>query len=217
MKTKSFSIALLCTLIVSYSSANFPDLVRDGSFEEGTPNPFWSEETAEPTFLGPICDESCFAIDFNFARTGQWWAWLGNFSSDTFVSQTVFLDAGQPVVLKFYFGNIGSDPGGDDRLEVYIDDQLVFQRFEFNPTVQFEYELVNIDLSDFADGQEHVVRFRGTDFSGNSTTFFVDDVSIRPVPAVAVPALSLFAVLVVIITISLHYVYFRRKQGAAAD
>lgn len=49
--------------------------VGDPSFEAGTPNPAWSEESTN--FGTPVCDATCGA---SLARTGAWWVWFGGYN-----------------------------------------------------------------------------------------------------------------------------------------
>jgi hypothetical protein len=51
------------------------EVVPDGSFEEGTPNDFWEEDSTN--FETPLCDSTCDHEGQNSAHDGDWWAWFG--------------------------------------------------------------------------------------------------------------------------------------------
>ena len=52
------------------------NVVQDGGFEAGTPNPFWTE--ASTNFGTPLCDEAGCGNGggTSFPLTGSWWAWF---------------------------------------------------------------------------------------------------------------------------------------------
>jgi len=53
------------------------DVIQDGSFEAGTPNPFWSESST--AFGSPICSVGLCGSGGGTAgpRTGSYWVWFG--------------------------------------------------------------------------------------------------------------------------------------------
>src|SRR5690606_32233640 len=52
------------------------EIVFDGSFEEGSPNPVWEE--ASTNFGTPLCAVgSCGSNPAFVPHTGDWWAWFG--------------------------------------------------------------------------------------------------------------------------------------------
>ncbi len=160
------------------------DSVEDGSFEGGTPSAAWDEVSLN--FGTPICSlDSCGA---DRANTGDWFLWFGG-TPDlevAYIEQQVSIgeDAG---TLSFHLW-IGATSGlGIDFLRVLVDDTEVFYTLEGNPNYIGGYNLVQLDLSAFADGGSHLLRFESITWGLRVTNFFVDDISIETCFASAPP------------------------------
>ena len=70
----------------TYAYSPEADVIADGSFEAGTPNPFWGEYSAN--FGTPICDvPGCGTGGGTGPRTGAYWTWLGGISAYEELSQ----------------------------------------------------------------------------------------------------------------------------------
>ena len=150
-------------------------VVDDGSFEGGSPNPFWNEGGS---IASPICDPSCGA---DLARTGSWYVWMGGWATDNtaFVDQDVTIPADpNGAVLRFWM-LIGADPTVDSgTLDVSIDGNVVASFSEQDAPNFGEYTEVVVDISAYADGGVHNLEFFGEEVGTTITNFFVDDVSI---------------------------------------
>lgn len=157
------------------------DIVADGSFEQGTPNPVWQEFS---TYFGtPLCDATC--AEGPAPRTGDYYAWFGGIALNPgdppeigVLTQTVTLRASPVATLTFYL-LIGVCDSNDDFLSVYIDGNQIFDTGTCLPG--YDYARQTIDLSAYADGGSHELVFYSETHStnGQNSNFFVDDVQIE--------------------------------------
>lgn len=187
--TQIFGVAALLLFTAEIAAAC--DLLADGGFEAGTPNPFWAETSTN--FGTPLCDvASCGTL--GSPRTGAWWAWFGgkaDADESASLTQTVLIPADPLLQLNFYLWNPNtSDTGaGVDFLMATIDGGQVFRMTAGNPLYTGGYTLVNVDLSPYADGGCHTLSFQGTTFgSPLPTDIFVDDVAIQCAATVKIGA-----------------------------
>lgn len=92
------------------AGAGAVELVRDGGFEAGTPNPAWVESDNMDSAGTPLCSTKTCATNAGWSgpRTGKWWTWFGGFSllplfkHTASVAQTVTIPAGVPSRLTFW-------------------------------------------------------------------------------------------------------------------
>ncbi|HZY42225.1 MAG TPA: hypothetical protein VFF59_09520, partial [Anaerolineae bacterium] len=110
-------------------------------------------------------------------RTGSFWAWFGGSGTGDvgYISQTLVLTPGV-TTLNFYLW-IGTSAGGaSDYIKASIDGTPVFTATGANIGNYSTYTLVSVNISQFATGGAHSLRFDSTTVgSGN---FNVDDVSV---------------------------------------
>ena len=161
------------------------DIVEDGSFEAGSPNPFWLEESTG--FGTPLCTVAQCGTDGGTGPfSGTWWAWFGGIDEfeEGAVGQTIQGDPGDRCTLSFYLEIPISSGNSTDFLKVSIEGAQVFVVFENSPGYS-TYTRVDIDVSDYIDGQINTLRFDST-ISGTPhlADFFVDDVAITCKPFV---------------------------------
>lgn len=154
------------------------EAVADGSFEAGSPSPSWAE--ASTNFGTPLCTIAACGTGLGTGpRTGDWWTWFGGIAAAEVGSmqQSVTLPAGANT-LTFYLEIPASSGNGTDFINVRMDGNILFTAFENTPGYS-TYALVSVDISAYADGGSHLLRFEST-ISGapSGTNFFVDDVSI---------------------------------------
>ena len=171
------------------------DVIADGSFEDGTPNSFWTEYSLN--FGTPLCDlffQLCGLGSGTGPRTGDWWAWFGGIDGtyeESYIFQDVTLEMGN-AILSFWLETPACD-SANDYLEVLMDGTGVFYVDGANPACGLVgYALQTVDLSAYADGGVHEIRFHSETFSTNGavSNFFVDDVVLDTEVVVDVPWLS---------------------------
>ena len=156
------------------------DLVADGSFEAGSPNPSWEEGSSN--FGTPLCTAAaCAGTNPDFQpNSGMWWAWFGGIGSADetgFVEQTVTLPSGG-AELSYFLRIPELDATGTGTLDVLMDGD-VLASYDASDFDEFgQYTLVTLDASAYADGGEHTLRFESTTLAGPVVNFFLDDVSI---------------------------------------
>jgi uncharacterized repeat protein (TIGR01451 family) len=162
--------------------------LQDGSFELGTSTPYWAQ--ASTNFGTPLCTTSACGTGGGTAlpHTGAWWAWFGGI--DVFengaVSQNVTLPVGT-ARLRFQLW-IGARSGnGSDFVRALVDGNPVFAAIESTPGYN-AYTPVDVDVSAYANGGAHTLRFESITFGSGVTNFSLDDVSLEwcPFPALSV-------------------------------
>ncbi len=154
----------------------------DGGFEAGTPSPAWVE--ASTNFGSPICQAA--SCGFSGARSGSAWAFLGGATSPETgsLAQNVTLTAGI-AKLTFHLWAPAASGNSTDDLRVLVDGQEIFRALEQEPAYRQDYIRVERDLSAFADGSPHELRFAAqTSGQPAHTNFFVDDVAVSVCTAV---------------------------------
>jgi len=157
-------------------SVKATNLINDGGFEAGIPNPSWIEYSLN--FGTPLCDAGSCGIG-NGAHSGTFWAWFGGIDvyEEGAVYQNVTIPSGS-ATLSFYL-EVPVCDSVSDYMEVLIDDTQVFKVDGGNAACGVNgYVLKTVDVSAFADGNSHTVNFHSETFAGNGrwSNFFVDDV-----------------------------------------
>jgi hypothetical protein len=165
------------------------EMIADGSFEAGSPSPYWIEYSTN--FGTPIwvCPDSDLPMCYESGvgpRTGNWWAWFGGVPWDETgsVEQQITIPAiapGSSATLQFYLWNSHSSGNGFDFLKVLVDGEERFFITEGDAEFINWYKEVNIDLSGYADGNTHSLMFLSTVTEGELswTDFHVDDISLK--------------------------------------
>jgi cysteine-rich repeat protein len=155
-----------CTAPVPPTTGN---VVADGSFEAGTPNPSWAEYSLQ--FGTPLCDFASCSI--NGASDGAWWLWFGGIDEfeEASVEQTVTIPPSATTLTFDLFGT--RCDSNADFLSVQIDGSEVFR---FNCTLTPGYTTRSVATGPFADGLSHSLRFEATTFANNGghSNLFVD-------------------------------------------
>ncbi len=184
------------------------NLLSDPGFEAGTPNPAWNEVS---TFFGtPLCTvSSCGTGTGTGAHTGDWWAWFGGIIiyEESEVSQSVTIPEGT-ASLSFWLEIPVGSGNATDYLQVSIDDNPVFTVYENTPGYG-TYTKVMLDISSYADGNTHNLKFSSITYGAGTTNFFVDDVEIlsdpTPPPVPLSPVLLMFVVLMIAGFLAVRY------------
>ena len=156
------------------------DVVQDGGYEAGTPNPFWTEFSTN--FGTPLCDAAaCSTGQSAGPLSGDWWAWYGGYGSGYEagnMSQSVTIPSGGPAILTFWVEQYFCSGDPADYLEVNMDGAQLWVTTGNDPACgRVGYRQINLDVSAYADDAAHTLEFNSETF-GNPTfsNFFVDDV-----------------------------------------
>ena len=170
--TRSYANVVASVIAQNYNDIN---LLKDPGFEPGT-----SKWTETHVYSSPLCTAA--TCGGNGAHTGSGWAWFGGITaSDTeTLSQTVTIPNGFVASLDFYLEINEADAGSDaaDIFTVKVDGTTVFSA---NATQIYYfysgYRPINVNLSSYADGKSHEIKFSSVT-SGQVVSFFLDDVSL---------------------------------------
>lgn len=154
------------------------DVVQDGSFEAGSPSPFWNEFSTN--FGTPLCTAvACGTGGGTGPLTGDWWAWFGGIAAYEVgdVSQSVTIPSGGPATLSFWIEQAACSGDPADYLDVMIDGTTLWSTYGNSPECDaVGYRQVTLDVSAFADGGAHLLEFNSEIQGTDVTNFFVDDV-----------------------------------------
>ena len=155
------------------------NLVEDPGFEGGTPSEAWDE--ASEVWGTPICDTGCTEDPGAVPFAGEWFVWFGGLEdgqTDTqWVAQEIEI-APDTAHLRFRLAISGDDANGDNIMAVELDDETVFMVTDLDEGNYDGYQTVDVDVSAFADGQSHRLRFIA-EFPGTVlTNFFLDEVEL---------------------------------------
>ncbi len=152
------------------------NVVRDGGFEAGTPNPFWTE--ASTNFGTPLCGPGCSSA----SHTGLWFAWFGGIAAYEAgsVSQSVTIPSGGPAILSFWVKNAACSGSAADYLEIKVDGAQRWVTTAADPACTTpSYRQVTVDLSAYADDAAHLLQFRSEIFGPAISNFYLDDVALN--------------------------------------
>lgn len=151
------------------------NIIIDGSFEAGIPNPYWAE--ASTNFGTPLCNLSCGLGGGSGPHSGNYWAWFGGVAGTAetgSLEQSVVIPPGT-ATLTFWLEIPTANTSGFMRLS--IDGNVLFNVTEAHAATYHTYQQVSINVSAYANGGAHLIRFDSTTNAGaGPLNFFVDDV-----------------------------------------
>jgi len=158
------------------------NVVQDPGFELGRPNPFWVEEIS-PDFGEDIIRASC-------GVSGSYCAFLGLGGAPATIPaaiyQEVTIPAAPSATLRFQLrvsngtaGSEGEVPPDLIDFKVRIDTTVVFSLSEVTEPYASGYAPVEVDISAFADGAAHVLRFSTVQQADSDADPSVDEVCIE--------------------------------------
>lgn len=163
--------------------------VADSSLEGGSPNSDWTESSSNFDDV-VICDTDCGSLGSG-AYSGTWWAWFGGIGSaveDSTLEQDVTIPSGTQY-LNFYleiFFTIDQNNPTDiatGYLRVLVDGTNLFEVTHNDQSTYSVYRAVSIDISAYADGSSHTLRFvshtepaADEPIAVKTLNFFVDDI-----------------------------------------
>ena len=155
------------------------ETVADGSFEQGTPNSSWDE--ASTNFGTPICaTASCGNGSGSGPRSGTYWVWFGGIigvEETSSMEQTVTIPTGPTATLNFWLEIPVAATTG--LMNVLIDGTPIFTVTQAGAAAYPTYTQVSLDVTPWADGASHSLRFSATTAAGAGVlNFFIDDISL---------------------------------------
>jgi hypothetical protein len=179
-------LRLLLLLAAPIVSAD--PLVRDGGFEAGLVPTFWAQSSTN--FGTPVCDLSgCGGVG---PRTGTFWSWFGGTAAAEATSmQQVGEIAVGSATLNFHVwwsSSVVAPPDPAAVFNVKMDGNTIFSLTPATASAfNAGYTPVSVDISAFADGNSHTLRFESSNAAAaGSTNIHLDDVNIVVAAAVGV-------------------------------
>lgn len=166
------------------------NLIVDGGFEGGAPNPSWDPETST-NFGTPVCNASCGTGNGTAgAFAGSFWAWFGGTASpeNATLGQTVTIPTGTAsLTFQMWIGAVSSP--FTDTLTVKVDG-VTLQTYPEPSSAETNYTLRTIDVSAYANGGSHAILFEHVGPGGGVANFSVDDVALSACTPTAVTVAS---------------------------
>lgn len=171
------------------TSTPHPDdgyMIQDGSLEGGLSTPHWTHGST--VFGTPLCTvQACGGVG---PRTGEWWAWFGgtNSAEEGFLQQRKRIAAGPKTLTFWIWWSAGNHPAST--FKVKLDGTAVFTiTGATNAAYRSDWTPVSIDISAYADGNMHTLRFEQSNQAGQLTNIHVDDISLgSPAAPTATPS-----------------------------
>jgi len=176
----------------AYDDGAANGIVADTSFEatvsSGGANPSWASTDSNPHANGGslLYDAADTAIA---PHSGHYVAWFGGWNSGSesqSISQTVTLPSGGPLYLNYYRQTAFQVDTSNFPANLVVSiDGTAIETTDLGAEGDVDYVPHSIDISAFADGGSHVLRFQ-YDYSDQDSvsdgSTFVDDVTIDPAP-----------------------------------
>jgi hypothetical protein len=156
--------------------------VADNSLEGGTSSPNWTQTSTNFNDI-VICNTSCGTLGSG-AYSGTYWAWFGGADAAVetgTLEQDVTIGSGIQY-LNFYLEIPSAETTG--YLRVLMDGTNLFEVTQADAANYSVYHAVSIDISAYADGGSHTLRFVSrTEPTGAGMTldFFVDDICLSDI------------------------------------
>lgn len=168
-----------CTAPVS------PGVIRDPSFEGGTPNTYWTEFSE--VWGTPICNSACGTGTGSGALEGEYWGWFGGTTvpEEGRLSQSIQIPTGHEWLTFGLEASLCS--AAVDYLEVLVDGSRRWRIDGDSPLCnKIGYSVQEVDIGPFADGLTHTIEFHSKVFGMNNqrSYFFVDVVELPGKPSI---------------------------------
>lgn len=150
--------------------------LADGGFEGGSSSPAWTQTSTN--FGTPLCDGTCGSGGAPYE--GTWYAWFGGISGvveDGTLTQQATIPVAPSVALSFYLWIPNAETTG--YLKVLVDDQQLFAVTDADSARYGSYTKVYVDVSAYADGGLHTIKFDShTDTGSGVLNILVDNVAV---------------------------------------
>lgn len=159
-------------------------LIKDGGFENGSPNPYWAEYASAGYYydIPVICDVvNCGVAG---AHSGSGWAVLGGWGDEAHLSQTGIIPANTSTLSVWLCIPAAGTLASSDFLTLEIDGDPLFAVTGDSADLYNTYKKVTLDIQPYADGGIHKISFNLTSFSIDGSFFYVDDVALTAAPVV---------------------------------
>jgi subtilisin family serine protease len=149
-------------------------MIQDGGFELGTSTPHWAQESTN--FNTPICSlGSCGGVG---PRTGTYWAWFGGTSlaEQGVLTQTKKIALGPKQLTFWLWWSSGND--ATSSFKVKLDGAEIFAlNGSTSAAYRSNWTAVAIDISTYADGNMHILRFEQSNHAGKQANVHLDDIN----------------------------------------
>ncbi|MCK5862929.1 MAG: hypothetical protein KAH38_10610, partial [Candidatus Hydrogenedentes bacterium] len=169
------------------------NLLWDGGFENGSESELWTQFSTNfdtPLCTVPVCGTGLGTGPYE----GEWWAWFGGETEDEegYMGQSVVIPESPTAFLSFHLEiPVVGNPG---YLLCGMDEDFLFLVSDADAAVYEVYNQIILDVSAYADGEEHTVFFYSDIPAGeNPTNFFVDAVCLTLDSVVEAPPNDLCA------------------------
>jgi subtilisin family serine protease len=154
-------------------------MIQDGGFELGSATPHWTQESTN--FGTPLCSAICGG---DGPRTGTYWAWFGGTLSaeQSVITQTKKIAPGPKQLTFWLWWSSGNEV--TSTFKVKIDGVEIFALTgATNTAYRSGWTAVAIDISAYADGDVHTLRFEESNQASSTyTNIYLDDVNFGNVP-----------------------------------
>jgi len=181
INVKHLLILTIFCISFGIENINAQVIVKDSSLEIGPVNPYWVQQSTH--FSKTICDGSCGNIPGVEALSGTYFIWLGgsNVLEEGSAKQSIIIPNKGFAKLSFHFKAPIMAANVDDYFKVFMDSTVIFfANATDSSTYKDEYITVIVDVSSYADGNQHTLKFFGHQ-TGNPrvTHYLVDDITIK--------------------------------------
>ena len=147
-------------------------VVKDGGFEAGIPNPYWTETS--------LLNDSSIIENEELSHAGKYLVKIegGMMGLESSVlKQDVKIPATANADLTFWFRIVESDVFA--RFNIRMDNQVIYTVSEADALLYPSWRPVIININAYADGKNHSLQIDAIIQQGNGvTSFFVDDISL---------------------------------------
>jgi len=169
-------------VLVPAAELNAVNLILDPGFELYNPNPYWEDYSQE--FGITMCTVAdCSTGMGTGPKSGTVWVWFGGSEVGDvgYVYQGVTIPGGK-ATFSFWVEQITCGTGGaSNYVKLMVDSTEVWRTDGTDPACGvLGYRQIKLDLSPFANGSAHVIRFDSTTIGQGN--FFLDDLSLTVEP-----------------------------------
>jgi uncharacterized repeat protein (TIGR02543 family)/uncharacterized repeat protein (TIGR01451 family) len=158
-------------------ASNF--MVQDGGFELGAAATPWTQTSSN--FTTPLCSTTSCGGG-GAVHSGQWFAWFGGTTkAETGTLTQARTIATGPKKLEFFLW-WASAPSATATFKVFMDGTPILSLTgATSGPYNAGWTRVGIDVSSYADGNSHALKFEQTNAAGTGlTNIFLDDIALTP-------------------------------------